>query len=46
MLAVWEAASPDDEYDARITIRQAGLAIITEIMTTLTINSMSESLGW
>ncbi|KAJ7508842.1 hypothetical protein B0H11DRAFT_1791665 [Mycena galericulata] len=46
ILAVWELSAPTDEYDARLTIKQAGLAIVTEIMTTLTINRMSESLGW
>ncbi|KAJ7253454.1 hypothetical protein C8J57DRAFT_1348129 [Mycena rebaudengoi] len=46
LLAVWELASADDDYDARLTIRQAGLAMVTEIMTTLTINRISEALGW
>ncbi|KAJ7764121.1 hypothetical protein DFH07DRAFT_811993 [Mycena maculata] len=46
IFAVWELSAPTDDYDARLTIRQAGLAIVTEIMTTLTINRMSESLGW
>ena len=45
-LAVWELSAPTDEFDARLTIKHAGLAIVTEIMTTLTINRMSESLGW
>ena len=45
-LAVWELSSPTDPFDARLTIKHAGLAFITEIMTTLTINRMSESLGW
>ncbi|KAJ7339776.1 hypothetical protein DFH08DRAFT_875521 [Mycena albidolilacea] len=45
-LAVWELSTPTDPFDARLTIKHAGLAIVTEIMTTLTINRMSESLGW
>jgi hypothetical protein len=45
-LAVWELSAPTDEFDARLTIKHTGLAIVTEIMTTLTINRMSESLGW
>ncbi|KAK6974511.1 hypothetical protein R3P38DRAFT_596257 [Favolaschia claudopus] len=45
-LAIWELSQPHEPFDARITIKQAGLALVTEIMTTLTINRMSENLGW
>ncbi|KAJ7913276.1 hypothetical protein B0H13DRAFT_1874091 [Mycena leptocephala] len=45
-LAVWELSTPTDGFYARLTIRQAGLAIITELMATLTINLMSENFGW
>ncbi|KAJ7897850.1 hypothetical protein B0H13DRAFT_1884516 [Mycena leptocephala] len=44
-LAVWELSTPTDGFYARLTIRQAGLAIITELMATLTINLMSENFG-
>ncbi|KAJ7672912.1 hypothetical protein B0H17DRAFT_1183272 [Mycena rosella] len=46
ILAVWELSAPTDEHDARLIIKHAGLAIVTEIMTTLTINRMSQALGW
>ncbi|KAJ6562738.1 hypothetical protein DFH09DRAFT_920687 [Mycena vulgaris] len=46
ILAVWELSAPSDAHDARLTIKHAGLAIVTEIMTTLTINRMSQALGW
>ncbi|KAJ7729474.1 hypothetical protein B0H16DRAFT_1586836 [Mycena metata] len=45
-LAVWELGAPTDDFDARLTIKHAGLAIVTEIMTTLTMNRMGEALGW
>ncbi|KAJ7153946.1 hypothetical protein C8R43DRAFT_1001553 [Mycena crocata] len=35
-----------EEYAARLTIRHAGLALVTEIMATLTMNRMGEALGW
>ncbi|KAJ7058436.1 hypothetical protein C8F01DRAFT_1148209 [Mycena amicta] len=44
--ATWELSLPTDEHDARVTIRQAGLPLVTEIMTTLVLNRMSESLAW
>ncbi|KAF7290424.1 hypothetical protein HMN09_01300500 [Mycena chlorophos] len=44
--ATWDLSTPTDEFDARVTIRQAGLPFVTEIMATLVLNRMSESLGW
>ncbi|KAF7309986.1 hypothetical protein MIND_00371400 [Mycena indigotica] len=44
--ATWELSSPTDEFDARITIQPAGLPFVTEIMTTLVLNRMGDSLGW
>ncbi|KAJ7624541.1 hypothetical protein FB45DRAFT_796516 [Roridomyces roridus] len=46
ILAVWELSTTTDDFDARLTIRQAGLSIVTEIMATLTLNRIGEALGW
>ncbi|KAJ7114530.1 hypothetical protein C8R43DRAFT_902981 [Mycena crocata] len=45
-LAVWEDTPGGEKYAARLTIRHAGLALVTEIMATLTMNRMGEALGW
>ncbi|KAJ7192113.1 hypothetical protein GGX14DRAFT_380458 [Mycena pura] len=44
--AVWELSAPTDEHDARVTIRQAGLPFVTEIMATLAVYRMGDALGW
>jgi len=43
-IAVWERSHPRDEYHARLTIRPTGLAVVTEILTTLTLNHISQLL--
>lgn len=45
-LAVWELSQPEDDFHARLTIKPSGLAIVTEILTTLTLNRMSQVLEW
>jgi hypothetical protein len=46
-LAVWELNShPRDEFYARLTIKASGLALVTEILTTLILNRMSQWLSW
>ncbi|KAJ7133813.1 hypothetical protein C8R46DRAFT_923535 [Mycena filopes] len=45
-LAIWELSAPGDAFDARLTIKHAGMAIVTEIMATLSVNRMGEALGW
>lgn len=46
VLAVWEMSQPEDLFHARLTIKSAGLAIVTEILTTLTLNRMAHTLSW
>lgn len=45
-IAVWELSDPEDEYHARLTVKASGLAIVTEILTTLTLNRISQFLNW
>lgn len=45
-LAVWELSDPDDEHSAKLLIKPAGMSIITEILTTLTLNLMAQTMGW
>ncbi|KZP21612.1 hypothetical protein FIBSPDRAFT_740381 [Athelia psychrophila] len=45
-VALWEHSDPEDEFHARLTIRPAGLPIVTEIVTTLTLNRMAQALSW
>ncbi|KDQ64062.1 hypothetical protein JAAARDRAFT_27690 [Jaapia argillacea MUCL 33604] len=45
-IAVWEVARPEDEFFARLTLRHSALPIITEIMTTLTLNRMARDFNW
>ena len=45
-LAVWEVSHPDDEFHAKLTIRPAGIPIMTEIVTTLVLNRMAQALQW
>ncbi|KII94720.1 hypothetical protein PLICRDRAFT_96541 [Plicaturopsis crispa FD-325 SS-3] len=44
--AVWERSAPGDEFYARLTIKHPGIAIVTEILTTLTLNRMAHFLDW
>lgn len=45
-LAVWEVSHPDDDFHAKLTVRPAGIPIVTEILTTLVLNRMALALGW
>jgi len=46
-LATWEVSSPDQEYYAILTIKNnAGMALVTEILTSLTLNRMALAFGW
>ncbi|KAF7984740.1 hypothetical protein HWV62_11684 [Athelia sp. TMB] len=45
-LALWELSEPEDIFHARLTIQPAGLPIVTEIVTTLTLNRMVATLDW
>ncbi|KAF8138830.1 hypothetical protein EV363DRAFT_1522831 [Boletus edulis] len=45
-VATWELSQPEDVFNARLTIRHAGLCVVTEILTTLTLNRMAMALNW
>ncbi|KAG8218948.1 hypothetical protein J3R82DRAFT_4659 [Butyriboletus roseoflavus] len=45
-VATWELSQPEDVFNARITIKHAGLSVVTEILTTLTLNRMAMALSW
>ncbi|KAI0071839.1 hypothetical protein K474DRAFT_1712135 [Panus rudis PR-1116 ss-1] len=45
-IAIWETAQPADVYDARMTIKQPGLSIVTELVTTLLLNRIGQTLNW
>lgn len=47
MIAVWESVpASDKKYEAKLTVTHAGLPIVTEIVTALVLNRMSDFLGW
>lgn len=45
-MAVWELSQPNDPFSARLTIKHTGLAVVTELLTTLTLNRLTEMLKW
>ncbi|KAI0940243.1 hypothetical protein AcV5_001404 [Taiwanofungus camphoratus] len=45
-VAVWETSQLEDEFHARLTLKHSALAVITEIMTTLTLNRIAHVLNW
>lgn len=45
-VAIWETSQLQDEFHARLTVRLSALAIITEIVTTLTLNRIASILNW
>ncbi|OBZ70467.1 hypothetical protein A0H81_09559 [Grifola frondosa] len=46
VVATWETSQLEDEFHARITIKHAALAVVTEIITTLTLNRIAQVLNW
>ncbi|KAH9174615.1 hypothetical protein EDB89DRAFT_1848792 [Lactarius sanguifluus] len=46
VLATYEAGQLSTDYSAMLTIRQAGLAVVTEILTTLMLSQMAIILQW
>ncbi|KAI5117047.1 hypothetical protein M0805_007904 [Coniferiporia weirii] len=44
--AVWEKAPPGSEHDAQVTLSDAGLAFVTEVLTTLTLNLAAKRLDF
>ncbi|KAH7887413.1 hypothetical protein F5I97DRAFT_825383 [Phlebopus sp. FC_14] len=45
-IAIWELSIPEDVFSARLTIKHAGLSIVTEILTSLSLNRMAMALEW
>ncbi|KAF9236194.1 hypothetical protein BU15DRAFT_77167 [Melanogaster broomeanus] len=45
-IATWDMSEPEDMFCGRLTIKHAGLSVVTEILTTLTLNRMAMALGW
>ena len=45
-IAEWQLSEPEDIFHARLTIKPAGLPIVTEIVTTLTLLRMAHALNW
>lgn len=46
ILAVWEVSPPNEENFGRLVLSHAALPIVTEILTSLTLNRMAQALGW
>jgi hypothetical protein len=46
VLAVYEAGQASRDYSALLTIRHAGLAVVTEILTTLMLSQMAIVMQW
>ena len=46
LLATWEVSPPREDYFASLVVRERGMSIITEILTSLIINRMAMALGW
>ncbi|KIJ69824.1 hypothetical protein HYDPIDRAFT_22984 [Hydnomerulius pinastri MD-312] len=44
-VATWELSQPEDMFSARITIKHAGLSVVTEILTTLALIRMGIGAG-
>ncbi|KZT06476.1 uncharacterized protein LAESUDRAFT_700298 [Laetiporus sulphureus 93-53] len=45
-VALWERSRLQDEFHARLTVTQSGLSIITELLTTLTLNRIASIMNW
>jgi len=45
-VALWETSQLEDEFHARLTVKASALAVITELVTTLTLNRIAMILNW
>ncbi|KAG1735020.1 hypothetical protein EDB19DRAFT_1995978 [Suillus lakei] len=45
-VATWELSQPEDVFSARLIIKHSGLTMVTEILTTLSLNRMALDLDW
>jgi hypothetical protein len=46
VIAVYEAGHASRDYSALFTVQHAGLAVVTEILTTLMLSQMATLLQW
>ena len=46
VIALWETSQLADPFAAKLTIKHAALPIITEIVTTLTLNRIAQVSNW
>ena len=46
VVALWETSQLSDPFAAKLTIKHAALPIITEIVTTLTLNRIAQVSNW
>jgi hypothetical protein len=46
VIAIYEAGHASRDYSALLTIHDAGLAVVTEILTTLMLSQMAIILQW
>ncbi|KAF8638097.1 hypothetical protein AX17_002458 [Amanita inopinata Kibby_2008] len=45
-LATWELSKPEEDHSAKLTIKANAMPIVTEILTTLVLNLMAQTIGW
>lgn len=45
-IAVWEVGQLEDDFHARLSLKRPGLAVVTEVLTTLTLNRIAHTLSW
>lgn len=46
LVAVWELAQRSEPFYARLTLKHAALPVVTELLTTFTLNRIVEALNW
>jgi hypothetical protein len=46
VLAMWELSPPGEDFYAQLTVKHHALPIVTEILTTLSLNRMAQHLHW
>lgn len=45
-MALWETSQLEDPFHARLTIKHSALSIVTELVTTLTLNRIAMIMNW
>ena len=46
VIASWERSQLEDEFHARLSVKHPGLSVITEVLTTLILNRIAQTLNW